>query len=138
MVVCVGSGLAAAVPDTWTGEGLWGEDDKIMKEEFFQWGTAGEERVNAMDAEERPTAWNRPRRAREAVWDKMVMKTWLSMTKFSLPSDDGDKQTTKEAFLSWAEMWKEEGVFLASEGSSSKTIKFGPIKNCCKLWMCRV
>ena len=131
LVACVGSVLTAAVSstgqgdknsfDTWTREDPWNEVvDKIMKEEFPLGGTDGREGVNP--------------RGKLRAWSKTQMFL-ESMTRISSPTADRDKQVTEKLVLSWARKWNDmEGKFLASEGSFSKTIKLGPIKNCCELF----
>lgn len=150
LVACVGSILTVATPDTsyhddkdspdsWTGGDPWNEVDKMM-EELPVWGTAGREGVNAWDgAEERlKEAWSRSRRREAVMWDKMDEKmrsVWESITSITFPPENGDERTVEKPFPSWAEKWRDmEGKFRARDSASSKTIKFGPIKNCCELW----
>ena len=131
LVACVGSVLAAAVSstgqsdknsfDTWTREDPWDEVvDESMKEEFVLGGTDGREGGNAGG---KLKAWSKTQLFLE------------SMTRIRFPPEDRDKQMTEKLVQSWARKWNDmEGRFLASEGSFGKTIKFGPIKNCCELF----
>ena len=134
LVACVGSVLAAAVSstgqsdknsfDTWTREDPWDEVvDESMKEEFVLGGTDGREGGNAGG---KLKAWSKTQLFLE------------SMTRIRFPPEDRDKQMTEKLVQSWARKWNDmEGRFLASEGSFGKTIKFGPIKNCCELFRIR-
>ena len=145
LVACVGSTLTAATPDTgyhddkhspdtWTEGDPWNEVEKMM-EELPVWGSAGREWDGA---EERlKEVWSRSRRREAVMWDKMDEKMQSvreRITSISFPPEDGD-ETAEKPFQSWAEKWRDmEGKFRARDSAASKTIKFGPIKNCCELW----